>query len=81
MFFIMGIYEKAKEICTTKSMHICPECGRYCTYRIYTVYMCLSLFFIPVLKWNKKYYTQTSCCRNIKEIDKETANLYEKEEK
>ena len=25
-------------------------------------YTSLSLFFIPVFKWGKKYYVKTSCC-------------------
>ena len=30
--------------------------------RAYTV---LSLFFIPIFKWGRKYYVQTSCCRCV----------------
>ena len=32
-------------------------------------YMCLSLFFIPVLKWGRKYYAETSCCQSLYELD------------
>ena len=27
--------------------------------------MCLSLFFIPVFKWGKKFYVKSSCCSCI----------------
>ena len=28
-------------------------------------YMYLSLFFIPCLKWNRQYYTQSTCCNMV----------------
>ena len=31
----------------------------------------LSLFFIPVLKWNRRYYVQASCCGAVFELDAE----------
>ena len=34
-------------------------------------YMCLSLFFIPCLKWNKQYYVQSTCCNTVYALDSE----------
>lgn len=81
MFFIMGIYNRSKEIAYNGGMEICPDCGRYCSYNIYAEFMCLSLFFIPVLRWGKRYYAKSSCCGKIHELTKEQSKQAEKGEK
>ena len=58
----MGIYDRVKEIPFKGEMDVCPSCGRYCNYRKYVKYTCLSLFFIPILKWGKQYYAESTCC-------------------
>ena len=35
------------------------------------VYSYLSLFFIPVLKWGRRYYVRTTCCNASVELDAE----------
>ena len=69
MFLIMGMYDKSKEIEYHGAMQICPECGRYCSYKVILTYMCFSLFFIPLIKWGKKYFVTTSCCGKNYELD------------
>lgn len=81
MFFIMGIYNKTREITYKGSMEICPDCGRYCSYNIYVEFMCLSLFFIPVAKWGKRYHAKASCCGKIHKLTKEQGKKAEKGEK
>ena len=81
MFLIMGIYDKTKEIDYTGGMSICPDCGRYCNYKIFVTYMCLSLFFIPAFKWGKQYFAKTSCCGKTYELTKEQGKAAEKGEK
>jgi len=73
MFFILGIDQKQKEL-TAQGPVICSDCGRYARYQVYMTYMCLSLFFIPVLKWGRKYYVETSCCHSLYELDAEVGN-------
>ena len=34
-------------------------------------YMYFSLFFIPVFRWNRTYYVETSCCGTLYTIDNE----------
>lgn len=81
MFLIMGIYNKSKEIAYNGGMEICPDCGRYCSYNIYVEFMCLSLFFIPLLRWGKRYYAKASCCGKIHELTKEQSKQVEKGKK
>ena len=62
MFFIMGITDGQKELnYNCGVMNICKSCGAYSNYTVFMTYMCLSLFFIPVFKWGKKYYVKASC--------------------
>lgn len=66
MFFIMGINNGQKELnYDSGGMNICKSCGAYCRYKVYCTYMCLSLFFTPVLKWSKNYYAECSGCGTV----------------
>lgn len=68
MFFMMGISDRRKNLDFNQTI-ICTICGRYGGFRVFMSYTVLSLFFIPVLKWNKHYYVQTSCCHTLYELD------------
>lgn len=70
MFFIMGINQEQKELDFDQTV-ICPGCGRFGHLRVVVVYTCLSLFFLPVFKWGKRYYATMSCCGASCELDAE----------
>ena len=72
MFFMMGINQKEEEIDFSQTI-ICDVCGSYGRLMMFMTYSVLSLFFIPVFKWNRHYYVKTSCCHTIYEIDAEIA--------
>lgn len=73
MFFIGGISSKQKKLDFSQTI-ICPHCGRYGHYEVIMEYMYLSLFFIPALKWNRKYYATSSCCGSFYSINNELGN-------
>lgn len=64
MFFIMGVTQGRKNF-DHDQIVVCGHCGSYGRYQVYTTYMCLSLFFIPCLKWNRRYYVQNTCCDTV----------------
>ncbi|MBB5197080.1 zinc ribbon domain-containing protein [Anaerocolumna cellulosilytica] len=70
MFFIMGISSGEKKINFVQTF-VCNVCGQFGRYEVFMTYTCLSLFFIPVLRWNKQYYIKSSCCSTIYSIEKE----------
>ncbi len=72
MFFIMGINQGMKELAYNTPLFICGRCGRYGRYQVYMTYTYLSLFFIPIFKWGKRYYAKTSCCGTVYELPQET---------
>lgn len=71
MFFIGGVSSGTREL-KFSQMVICSQCGSYGRYQAYMTYMCLSLFFIPVFKWNRRYYVKMSCCGTVYELKEET---------
>lgn len=71
MFFIGGITQGTKELLYNAAAIVCGRCGRYGRYQVYMTYMCLSVFFIPVFKWHRRYYVKTSCCGAVYELDSE----------
>ncbi len=81
MFFIMGITEGKKELHYDGGMHLCPTCGAYASYTVFMTYMCLSLFFIPVFRWNKKYYVKPSCCNSLLALGSEKGKAISRGEK
>lgn len=79
MFFIMGINTKQEQL-DYNQMIVCSRCGQYGRYVVYMTYTVLSLFFIPVFKWGKKYYVQTSCCNTTYELNSEVGKQIERKE-
>lgn len=61
MFFIAGINSGESELPFTQPV-VCPHCGRYGQYQVVMTYLCLSLFFLPVFKWNRRYQVRMRCC-------------------
>ncbi len=70
MLFIMGITQGRKDFDINQLM-TCSLCGAYGSFRAFMTYTVLSLFFIPTLKWGKRYYVETTCCHSIYELDPE----------
>lgn len=70
MFFIMGISQGRKDF-SYDHMFICDRCGSYGRYQVFMTYMYFSFFFIPIFKWNKAYYVQTTCCGTVYALDPE----------
>lgn len=69
MFFIISVNSKQKQLNYNNSVFICDRCGQYGRYEVLMTYMCFSLFFIPLIKWNKKFYVRTTCCGTVYELD------------
>lgn len=68
MFFIFGISSKEKEIDFTQTI-VCSNCGAYGSLKVFMTYSYFSLFFIPIIRWNKKYYVRKTCCGSLYTID------------
>ena len=63
MIFIGGISQGQKILDYVKTV-ICDRCGRYGRFQVVMTYMYFSFFFIPLFKWNRKYYVKMSEVRD-----------------
>lgn len=81
MFFIgiFGIENKEKEIKITNNF-TCKSCNRLTIGRIIKHYEFFHFFFIPIFKWNEKYYVECGSCKKIFSISKEKGKSIEKGE-
>ena len=70
MFFMMGVTQKREDLDFIQ-MVTCDVCGAYGRMNVYVIYSVLSLFFLPVYKWNRKYYVEMSCCHSLYELNSE----------
>lgn len=70
MFFIgiFGIEPKNKTIKEFNNT-ICPTCDRLTKAELVQTYTCFHFFFLPLFKWNFKYYIRFICCNSIYEVD------------
>lgn len=70
MIFIGGISQGQKILDYVKTV-ICDRCGGYGRCQVYMTYMYFSFFFIPLFKWNKRFFVKMSCCEAVYELDPE----------
>lgn len=70
MFFVGGVSSKQKRLNFDQTI-VCPNCGKFGHYEVFMEYMYLSLFFIPTLKWSRKFYVKSGCCGTVYSINKE----------
>lgn len=70
MFFIMGITEGQKQLDHVQTI-ICKNCGRYGRYEVIMTYTVLTLFFIPIFRWNRQYFVRSTCCNSLYRLDRE----------
>lgn len=80
MFLIWGINEKTKVLDYEAGVSVHQDCGQYARIQILMVYTYFSLFFIPLFRWNKRYYARYHCCKRMYELNKELGKLIEKKE-
>ena len=81
MFFIgiFGIENKEKEIKVINNF-TCKSCNRLSMSRVIKHYEFFHFFFIPIFKWNEKYYVECNSCRKIFSISKEKGKGIERGE-
>lgn len=79
MFFIgiFGVHQTEKQLGTYNNV-ICPSCGGFTRFQIFKSYTYFHIFFIPVFKWNIKYFIKPACCGSLYELDPIVGKQYEK---
>ena len=70
MFLMIGINDGRKDF-DFSQLTICEACGAYGRLTAYMTFTALSLFFIPIFRWNRKYWVRTGCCGAAYALDPE----------
>lgn len=73
MFFIgiFGMEDKQKEIKTIRDLS-CKNCNELSSsLTLFKVYSYIHIFFLPIFKWNERYYLVCSHCNSMYEISRE----------
>ena len=70
MFFIFGM-SNDKKLLHISDVEIHDHCGRFGRHEVFMTYDYFSLFFIPVFKWNKKYFVVYNCCGKVYSLPKD----------
>ncbi|WP_300348507.1 zinc ribbon domain-containing protein [Clostridium sp.] len=81
MFFIgiFGIENKQKEIKKLENIE-CSNCEVKTRGALIKSYEYFHIFFIPIFKWNEKYFVMCKRCNSVYEVSKEKGKLLEKGE-
>lgn len=82
MFFVglFGVDNKEKEIKVLNNF-CCKKCSEASEAKLIKIYSFFHFFFIPLFKWNEKYYVICKRCNFIFSIDKEKGRKIEVGEK
>lgn len=72
MFFvgIFGIQSKERSVKEYDNI-VCPDCNRLSRAELFESYTYFHFFFIPIFKWNKKYFVKLRCCGNVYIVDQQ----------
>ena len=68
MFLIFGIDQREKEL-SFQQLADCPRCGRYSAISVILRYSCFTLFFLPLFRFQRRYFARMRCCGAVCEID------------
>lgn len=79
MILFFGITNKQEKLNYQGKIKV-HSCGKFGKETCYMEYLVFSIFFIPIIKWRKKYYLVYNCCGKIYEIEKEIGKQIEQGE-
>lgn len=70
---LLGWGQESTKVCDAGIMK-CDHCNNYATSEIREIARKTSLYFIPVAKWDRKYYLVCDICQHGLELNLETKN-------
>ncbi len=79
MFLMIGVHDQQKQFNFTQTI-LCPACGAYGRYEVCVIFSVFTLFFIPIVRWNRRYYVRSTCCGRQYELDPNVGRRIERGE-
>ena len=77
MVLLFGTSTKQEKLDFIQSI-FCSNCNKFGDYEAFMTYSIFTLFFIPIFKWNKKYYLTSMCCGSLYRLNKDIGRAIEK---
>lgn len=71
---IAGWGKDAKKI-GTKGIELCPRCNNYNIFNLYEVKKKISLYFVPIAKWDAKFFFVCPTCEEAIELSEADKNV------
>ena len=68
MFLMIGLTQGRKDL-SSDQLVICTQCGQYGRYQVFMTFTQLLLFFIPCLRWGKKYYVRIRTYKTVSKVN------------
>ena len=65
MVIFIGGVSQGQKILSEGLVRLCGSCGSHGRYQVIMTYMYFSFFFIPLFKWNRRYYVKMDCCEAV----------------
>lgn len=59
---------------------VCKKCNSMSSYELIKTCNIFHIFFIPIIKWNEKYYLKSRCCDTIFQVSKDIGKKLERGE-
>ncbi|MDY0234780.1 MAG: zinc-ribbon domain-containing protein [Gudongella sp.] len=77
MVLLFGTSSKEQKLDFIQSI-VCSNCGEHGEYEAFMTYSIFTIFFIPIFKWNKKFYIISKCCWSTYRLNKELGRAIER---
>lgn len=77
MVLLFGTSTKESKLDFVQSI-VCSNCGLHGKYEAFMTYSVFTIFFIPILKWNKRYYVTSTCCDSLYKVNKDIGRSIER---
>ena len=81
MFFAIGINDKEEQLEYEEGLMNCEACGSYGRYNVFMICTVFYFFFIPLFRWNYRYFVETSCCHTVYQLNDEVGMAIENGER
>jgi len=74
-FFMAGLQTEGKELGSVPVS--CPECGASSQMSVFSAFECLRVFFIPVLRFHRRYFIFDPKCNSTFALPEEDGRAFE----
>jgi len=79
MFFIFSISNHRKVLGNAQTV-LCDVCGQFASYEISMTYQEFTLFFIPIFRYQHRFYASMGCCGSVYTLSEDVGKKFRRHE-